>query len=79
MDNDSDNHHGQKEKVTEDINAIGYLEEAKQCRKKSIISGSMTEMPLKRTVSFPLTRMLLKLIVQVQSLKGERSRDLSEA
>ena len=48
----------------------------KQCRKKSIISGSIEGMLPVRTVSSPLPRSLLKLIVQVWSLKAERRREL---
>lgn len=68
-----------KKKDTEEITATSYLEGAKQCRERSSISGSTKGKALKRTVSSPLTRMSLKLIVQAQSSTGERSRELSEA
>ena len=80
MRGNEDNQHGQKERDAAEITKSSYLDEAKQCSKMSFLSGSTKGMPLKvTTVSSPLARMLLKLLVQVQSLKGERSRELREA
>lgn len=74
-----DSYHGWKEKGTEEITAVDSSEGVEQSQKVSIISGSMKEISLQKTVSSPWTRMLLKPIVWAQSVKDERSRELWEA